>query len=364
MARTPAVSRRSFLRHAAGAAAAASGLPALVARGQTRPSTAPPHVEFVVLADTHFLASNDNPALPDEKSLAINRALVDAINRLPGSPIPDVAGGGTVGEIRGVLHAGDIIDSGGAGGANGARIKQTEWNAFVDTFGLTGHDGALKCPVYELHGNHDGTGGGGTVIDGIIDRNRRRPGVANVSPNGLHYSWDWGPLHLVSLGIVVGASPVTNRRRRYAPLDSLAFLQADLARHVGTSGRPVVLAHHIDVARNCTEPNPAAPYDAKEWDPCDVAAYYDATEPYRVAAVFYGHTHARNVFTWDGRSPKAAAGLNVFNVDDASHYNGTAHAIFHVALDGDTLTVREYATKDNWQTAAWTKSWKRDLAAG
>ena len=77
------------------------------------------------------------------------------------------------------------------------------------------------------------------VIDGMRQRNRTRPGLVQVSPNGLHYSWDWGPVDYVNLGIVVGSAPNINRTRRYAPLDSLAFLVDDLTRNVrkSTSGR-------------------------------------------------------------------------------------------------------------------------------
>ena len=28
--------------------------------------------------------------------------------------------------------------------------------------------------------------------------------VQNISESGLHYSWDWGHVHFVNLGIVVG----------------------------------------------------------------------------------------------------------------------------------------------------------------
>ena len=36
------------------------------------------------------------------------------------------------------------------------------------------------------------------------ERSQRRTGLKNVSPNGLHYSWDWAGVHFIALGIVVG----------------------------------------------------------------------------------------------------------------------------------------------------------------
>ena len=93
-------------------------------------------------------------------------------------------------------------------------------------------------------------------------------------------------------------------------------------------------------------------------------AFHAALRPYNVAAVFYGHTHVRNVFKWDGTSPKAAAGLDVYNVDNASHFNSDAQALFYAHLSADRLTVREYATKDRWATGAWTpQAWVRPIPA-
>ena len=41
-------------------------------------------------------------------------------------------------------------------------------------------------------------------------------------------------------------------------------------------GRPVVVTHHVDVHRYAVPCDPAAPYDSKEWDPCDVHAFHTA----------------------------------------------------------------------------------------
>jgi len=350
----PALSRREFI--AAGAVAASPGLrPGLSAQTADEP------VSFFVVGDTHYLADRDDVKKLDARSAPVTTRLVDTLNRLPGTAIPAAAGGGTVRTPRGLLHAGDLIDT---GDKPNVAAQETEWNAFAADFGLTGSDGRLKLPVYEVHGNHDSPRGDGLVVKQIAARNRRRPGVVNVSPNGVHYSWDWGRVHCVALGIVVGQVMAITRRRRYAPLDSLAFLAADLREKVGTSGRPVVILHHVDMLRY------AGPTDvtdavatAREWDPADVKGYHDVLKGYNVAAVFYGHTHARNVYKWDGSNRAAQAGIPVFNVDNGAHFAMQAQAFYYVEIGAERTTVREYATPDNYQTGSWTpQTWTAPVA--
>src|SRR5207237_6620787 len=115
-----------------------------------------------------------------------------------------------------------------------------------------------------------------------------------------------------------------------------------------------ILMHNFDVLPYALPGDPKAEATNKEWDPCDVKAYFDALKGYNVVAVFYGHTHARNVFRWDGSATKAERGLAVFNADKCAHFNFTAHAFFHVRLTEKELTVREYRSADRWKTGAWT----------
>jgi cytolysin (calcineurin-like family phosphatase) len=178
--------------------------------------------------------------------------------------------------------------------------------------------------------------------------------VLATSTTGLHYSWDFGPAHFVSLGLIVGNDKGIDRKRRYAALDSLDFLVEDLKTQVGTSGRPVILMHHIDIARYTGPCDPAGAFTGKEWDPCDVRAFYRAIKDYRVAGIFYGHTHARHVFRWDGQSAKATQGIPVFNTDNASHFHSDQQAFLYVELHKAGLLVREYFTKDRWHTGAFT----------
>jgi len=319
-------------------------------------------VAFFLVGDTHYLADKEKPEKLDVRSAETTSRLIEQLNRLPGTAIPEAAGGGTVSSPRGLIHAGDLIDSGDKNGPAFPKMHDTEWGSFTADFGLTGKDGRLKMPVFEVHGNHDSPQGDGLVVKKISERNKTRPGLVNVSKNGLHYSWDWGPVHFVNLGIVVGSVKEPERKRRYNALDSLEFLIADLAEKVGTSGRPVVITHHVDMARYSTEPDPKGPATTKEWDPCDVRGYYEALQAYNIAAILYGHTHVRSIYKWDGTPMKGEKGVPVFNVDNGAHFASEAQAFFYFQLQEGKMTVREFATTDRWKTAAWTpQTWTTKL---
>ncbi len=360
------VSRRQFLNTALAAGAAAALGPATrLARAED--AGAP--VAFFLIGDTHYLAEKEKPADLDEESRIVTSRLIDRLNTLPGTEIPQEAGGGKVaaidgaggGGIRGVIHAGDVIDSGDKQGPGLKEMQQTEIAAFAADFGITGKEGKLKLPVYEVHGNHDSPAGDGLAVGAIKERNKKRAGLKNLSENGLHYSWDWGHVHFVNLGIVVGGDKTVARKRRYNPLDSLAFLIDDLKKNVGDSGKPVVLTHHIDIARysQACEAE-SAPKGNPEWDPCDVRAYYEALKPYRIAAILFGHTHVRKVARWDG-SPKDAkdGGLPVFNTDNVSHFASETQGLLYFEIGAKELVAREVVTKDRWENLAWTPQvWK------
>lgn len=313
-----------------------------------------PLTSFLVAGDTHFLADKEEPDKMDPRSLEICGRLVASMNQLPGSVIPEPSGGGLVRKPDGLIHTGDIIDTGDKNGTVQERMQQTEWKAFVEEYGLNGGDGRLLYPVYEVFGNHDAPHGKGLVLEKIQARNRKRPHVMHVSSNGLHYSWDWGNAHFINLGIIVGTEKSVSRRRRYAALDSLEFLVSDLHSHVGKSGRPVIITHHIDISRYMGTCDTDKPADSQEWDSCDVQAYYRALNGYRIAAIFYGHTHVRDVFRWNGISKNATTGLNVFNADNASHFGGAAQAFFYVELFEEQIIVREFMTKDGWKSGAFS----------
>lgn len=318
-----------------------------------------PILSFFVVGDTHYLAERENPDRIDPRSHVACSNLVDTLNRLPGSRLPSELGGGQVLDPQGVIHVGDIVDSADKHGAPYTHMATSEFNAFEGDFGLSGSDGRLRHPVYELHGNHDGPRGDTPVVEGIIRRNRRRPGVNHISKSGLHYAWDWGPLRLLSLGIVVGRSP-DGAPRRYEPFDSLSFLEDDLAAHVGDTGRPVVICQHIDLLRYSRPPTARDnAHKNAEWHPQDVHRFYQVTTRYNVVADFHGHTHARRVFGWEGTDAPLTLEENrlaVFNTDNASHFASAKQACFYVEVTRSTLSVLELSTSDAWDTHKWSSA--------
>lgn len=351
-----AISRRHLLASGAlaGASALLGGRPAA---GQED------KVAFFFVSDTHYLADRIAPVRLDARAAANTCGLISQLNRLPGTDIAEEAGGGKVLRPKGVIHGGDLIDSGDKTGGLFDLMQQREWLSYTEDFGLTGKDGRLKYPVYEVYGNHDAPAGSGYVIDRLRERNRKRADLKNLSANGLHYSWDWGPLHLVNLGIVVGSSTDGKDHSAYAPMDSLAFLAADLAKNVGNSGRPVVLTHHVDVIRY-TGPCDPIPERRPEWDPCSVRAYYNLLKPYRIASIQFGHTHQRFVLQWDGETAMAKKGHQLLNVAKGAHFSGPTQAFFYIEATAKELLVREYQTMDSWKTGSWTPQvWRRDLTA-
>lgn len=345
--------RRQFLKAAAASVAGAAS--AMADAG----AVADDSVSFFLAGDTHYFGDEVEKGAMNGFSADINGRLIDWMNRLPGTAFPDSCGGGKVPSPHGVVHAGDLIDSGDKGPGR-QYMAETELQAFVGDWGLNGGDGRLLWPVREVYGNHDSPGGDGPVISEIKARNKRRQGLTSISDNGLHYSWDWGGVHFVALGIVVGDAPSVSRRRRYAPLGSLPFLATDLA--ATPPERPVILVHHVDAARY-SRPLPDADAVKAEWDYGDVNAFYDIIKSRRVAATLFGHTHARNLYRWDGTpNQRAAAGITAINTDNASHWKSLKQAILHLEIAAGELRVREFATDDAWQTGAWNREmWRFTL---
>lgn len=325
-------------------------------------------IAFFVCGDPQYLAEhNATPKRLDPLSEQANSRFITLLNKLRGTTLPENMGGGRVApEIRGLIVTGDLIDSLDKNGGHYPAMQRFEWKRFVKDYGLTGRDGRVPFPVYELHGNHDGPQGETFIIDAIIERNRKRPGVGDVSFNGLHYSWDWGPLHLVNLGIFVGEGEQRRKDHHYAPRASLEFLRADLTRRVGDSGRPVIVSHHLHL-------------DAPEfdWPAEDLAAYHALLKRYNVVAIFNGHTHASppRHQRWDGtRFGPKIDGIDNFDPDDAGASKlhkgkpvGLAHGLLYVEMidragtDNDEMIVRSYRTRDNWASAQWDRIWRKQV---
>jgi cytolysin (calcineurin-like family phosphatase) len=354
--------RRKFLK--TGAAAAGTVLPCSAA-GAPAESTHG-NFGFLVVSDTHIKAPEDAPDTLVSEIDGVNQRLITLLNKLPGQSLPQAMGGGKVGEIKGVLHLGDMIDSGDKGtGDLSVRRQATEWAAYVRHFGLTGRDGGLRHPVYEVHGNHDSVREMNVVIRSMLERNRKRPGVTHLSESGLHYSWDWEGVHFIALGIVVGHNDRNLPIGRYRAHDSLQFLRKDLKEKVGSSGRPVILMHHIDLLRYSTPASDASERGG-EWSACDVAAFHEAIQGYQIAAIFHGHLHALRTDRWDGTHISAGeGGIPVFGTR-ASGAQGANRGLFYCAVEGGELIIRELASlaaPDGWleENTRWVNQWRVPL---
>jgi len=344
---------------------------------------------FFVISDTHMLADSTSPGTINAARWALNERLVDVLNTLPGQALPTTLGGGIVASPRAVLHLGDIADSGDRLGALHEQMTATEWAAHTRLYGLTGTEGKLRYPLYEVHGNHDTPRGENVVLQGLMARNARRRGLTAVSSNGLHYSWDWDGIHFIALGIVVGANQEDLPISRYGAYDSLAFLIEDLRTHVADSGRPVIVLQHVDLQRYsvacddavkggsramCCEgmariawhskdcPKHADGISMSEWSACDVRAYHRALAPYNVAAIFHGHLHARRTDVWDGLSVSALQGIPVFGAKNAGA-GGANRAFFYCRIEGADLVIREYQSigEEGWSRERSELRWEPRL---
>lgn len=353
-------SRRDFLK--TGAIAAGSALPlARSAAADTREDFG-----FFIVSDTHYKAPEKQPDQLDPHIDEVNKRVIALLNKLPGQELPPAMGGGKIRQPKGVLHLGDMIDTGDKGlGALSVQRQATEWKAYLADYGLTGTEGRLRHPVYEVHGNHDSVSEMNIVIKSMLERNRKRPGVTHISDSGLHYSWDWNGVHFAALGIVVGHNDKNLPVGRYKAHDSLQFLRKDLKEKVGDSGRPVILLHHIDLLRYS---KPCSPDSERggEWSACDVAAYHEAIQGYNIAAIFHGHLHALRTDRWDGSDKNATTGgIPVFGVR-ASGAHGANRGLFYCAVEGTELVIREFASlraEDGWRddNSQWVNQWRVPL---
>ncbi|HEY3319568.1 MAG TPA: metallophosphoesterase [Planctomycetota bacterium] len=242
---------------------------------------APRNVTFFSTSDSHYRCGTNT------QNNEWDHETIEQMNQLPGQSWPEALGGDRIEPARGVVVLGDCIDDGDKT-QDGVCVTELQYKAFAADFGLDGTDGALRFPVFETWGNHDGPPAGKgkcgfSFQEQLKKRNEVRKSkqmIQNLSYNGLHYSWDWGDVHFLQLGIY----PADKQREgvRYSaqwhdPQNALTFMKEDLAKNVGASGRPVVLMAHCG-------------FDTNWWVVEDWKDAYDAAKPYNVILYVYGHT--------------------------------------------------------------------------
>ncbi len=284
-------------------------------------------VTFIAVSDTHFM-------VPDSKNDG-KRKILASMNEIAGKRFPASLNGTIVRKPLGVMVAGDLID--------GGRESHEQWRLWTRDFGLTGGDGAvLKLPVYETWGNHDG---GNLVPDAITVRNKGRVGLTAISTgndgDGISYSWDWGRLHLVSVGMYPGNEIESQKHRSpgYAPRRSLDFLADDLGKQVGDSRRPVVVMQHLNL-----------PNDSDEWwTKSQRRAYREVLKHYNVVAIVDGH---------EGGGPWKWEGINVLGCNDINS------GYWVVQVEGDRMMAARTTNGVSWKKAVLDKTIELGKPAG
>lgn len=252
-------------------------------------TAAPAGKPFSGSRDVTFLATSDchYDAFENEDRNVRDHETVMYINGVTNVEWSRNIGGGMVKKPRGMMILGDAIDDGDRM-MNGKNQSKPQYEALVADMGLDGTDGKLKFPVFEAWGNHDGPPegkekNGFSYQAQIKKRNqiRLKKGlISNLSSNFMHSSWDWDDVHFVQLGIYPAdqqRAAVKYSREWHNPQGALSFLKADLAKNVGTSGRPVVLMSHCG-------------FDTDWWHKDDWKDLYDAAKQYNIVLYLYGHT--------------------------------------------------------------------------
>jgi hypothetical protein len=250
-------------------------------------------VTFLVVSDTHFGFGG----IP-----AAHEVLVPKLNSIGGREYPAMLGG-VVALPRGLLITGDLTEWG----------KPDEWELFAHAYGLTGKEGKLRLPVFEVVGNHD------KVSAHFVEEQ-----VAARHGGGRFYSWDWDDLHFVALG--------------EAPDDEgLAFLARDLERLAVDV--PLVLYFHLALA---------GPWSTGNWfsDGTFKERLAGLLEKRSVAAIFHGHHHATDHYTWRG-----------FDVFKPGAVKDGAHTFAVVHVTDERMTVAAF----DWDHDTWAGSFEKRM---
>lgn len=326
-------------------------------------------IDFLAIGDPQYVAEkSDNPTSLDPKSNKAAEGFIRVVRQLPGTVLETDEGKTRIPEsVRGMIVAGDLINSLDKYGGPYPAMQKFEWQRYKKDFGLAGGQGRISLPVYEVYGNHDGPQGKSFLVDELKKRNRKRPNVVNVSQNGIHYSWDWGPVHFIALGMFVGEGDEKKADHHYAPRESLAFLKKDLREHVGNSDRPVIITHHLHVHTN--------DYD---WPDEDKMTFYNTIKKFNVIAVLHGHTHGDpNRYFWNGKETGSdlERPVRVFDTGNccaSKIHNGETvgrrHGFLYMTVinrpgvENDRLHAWSFFTEDNWESHSQREYWKNDIA--
>ncbi|MEN6357871.1 MAG: metallophosphoesterase [Armatimonadota bacterium] len=262
------------------------------------------------------------------------KAVVQRMNSLPGSAYP-AAIGGTVGTPSGVLICGDCCD-GGTWGTTPAtdtpqwysnRNYQDQWNTFNYHFskaGVTGDNNRLKYPTYVTGGNHDWwrfagyTSGTSTYVAQKL-KDRYTPNC-NITEGNVSYAFNKDGVHFISLG-------------RYPDQYVRSWLALDLANV--TTSTPIVMFLHYYLN------------DDEEWWSYEVRDLLaDIIDGYNVIAIFNGHTHSTQHYTWNGYDCYDDGSITEYGNFLVMHITDTTLSVGHYYANCDS--------SGNFTTGGWT----------
>jgi hypothetical protein len=266
-------------------------------------------------------------------------------NELPGKPFPF---GGKVAVPKAVIVAGDLVD---------VVQDPRHWETYKRFFDPNGN-ALLRFRAFEGIGNHDlaaeSAEGFSSVQKEFVARNRSRKGeeVFHYDEEYYHYSWDWGPLHLINLNLFPGNQPrpvYDNEAPWNNPRRSLDFLKADLEKQVGGSGRPVILWWHYGLRGWGLE---------KWWTPDDLEALKRVIEPYNVVLILHGHEHAFAHYKWENYPVFMCPSPQLDRDPKTPDVPSKPKGFLVVRLKGDQLQLAHHGPD------GWKETWSRSVNLG
>jgi hypothetical protein len=231
---------------------------------------------FYVFSDTHCIDSLNRYEVLD--------SMIGEANNLYFKSLPDTLSYLKKQKPKGLLICGDLTDN----------AKPGQWAQFEKLFGLHGEN-TLKMPVFDNYGNHDGDTSG-IVRTAIRERNKKRKNLTSISDNGMHYSWNWGSYHFISLGSypsdkwdsACGWCHYFKSSFR-EPQNSLSFLRDDLKKHVKKNTKVIMYFHYGWDS-----------FSQLWWTKQEQQDFYNVIKDYNIAAIFTGHNHATGYLKWNG----------------------------------------------------------------
>jgi predicted phosphodiesterase len=279
-------------------------------------------ISFYVFSDTHLLNTQNRYDVID--------SMITEANSLYLKDFPDTLSYLKKQKSKGILICGDLTDS----------AMPDQWGKFIQLFGLHGEN-HLKMPVYENYGNHDGDTSG-VVRTAIRERNKVRKNLTNLSENGMHYSWDWGNYHFVSLGSYPSDKWDSTcswchyfKSSFREPQESLSFLRNDLKKYTNKNKKVIMYFHYGWDS-----------FSKLWWTEDEQQKFYDVIKDYNVAAIFTGHNHGTGYLKWNG--------IDVYSAGSPQSAQKTGSFLF-VQAGKDSLYVIERRL-NKWGTQSFRKA--------